>query len=90
MFLLNFLVTSTFPADLFSILTYYSYTAVRSGDYYMFDEFDDTEVHLKDEESSSDEEGPQKEMGIGKVLCLHLSQCKMHAFRFGYLFVTNN
>ncbi|KAL0894989.1 hypothetical protein ABMA27_013468 [Loxostege sticticalis] len=40
--------------------------AVRSGDYYMFDEFDDTEIQLKDEESSSDEDAP-KEMGIGKV-----------------------
>ncbi|XP_063838505.1 piezo-type mechanosensitive ion channel component isoform X2 [Ostrinia nubilalis] len=40
--------------------------AVRSGDYYMFDEFDDTELHLKDEDSSSDEDGP-KEMGFGKV-----------------------
>ncbi|VVC99865.1 unnamed protein product [Leptidea sinapis] len=39
--------------------------AVRSGDYYMFDEFDDTDVPLKDEESSSDEDAP-KEMGIGK------------------------
>ncbi|XP_050670448.1 piezo-type mechanosensitive ion channel component, partial [Leptidea sinapis] len=41
--------------------------AVRSGDYYMFDEFDDTDVPLKDEESSSDEDAP-KEMGIGKLL----------------------
>ncbi|KAL4712923.1 hypothetical protein ACJJTC_011993, partial [Scirpophaga incertulas] len=40
--------------------------AVRSGDYYMFDEFDDTDVHLKDEDSSSDEDAP-KEMGFGKV-----------------------
>lgn len=32
----------------------------------MFDEFDDTDVHLKDEESSSDEEAP-KSMGFGKV-----------------------
>ncbi|RVE48798.1 hypothetical protein evm_006572 [Chilo suppressalis] len=39
--------------------------AVRSGDYYMFDEFDDTDVHLKDDESSSDEDAP-KEMGFGK------------------------
>lgn len=43
-----------------------SYTAVRSGDYYMFDEFDDTDVHLKDDESSSDEDAP-KSMGFGKV-----------------------
>ncbi|XP_053604167.1 piezo-type mechanosensitive ion channel component isoform X3 [Plodia interpunctella] len=42
--------------------------AVRSGDYYMFDEFDDTEVPMKgDEESSEDEDAP-KEMGIGKLL----------------------
>ncbi|XP_073942032.1 piezo type mechanosensitive ion channel component isoform X3 [Choristoneura fumiferana] len=41
--------------------------AVRSGDYYMFDEFDDTEVPLKDEDSSSDEDAP-KEMGLGKLL----------------------
>ncbi|CAG4944089.1 unnamed protein product [Colias eurytheme] len=41
--------------------------AVRSGDYYMFDEFDDFDVHLKDEESSTDEDEP-KEMGIGKLL----------------------
>ncbi|CAG9784241.1 unnamed protein product [Diatraea saccharalis] len=41
--------------------------AVRSGDYYMFDEFDDTDVHLKDEESSSDEDAP-REMGFGKLL----------------------
>ncbi|XP_052758554.1 piezo-type mechanosensitive ion channel component [Galleria mellonella] len=40
--------------------------AVRSGDYYMFDEFDDTEVPLKDEDSSSDEDAP-KEMGFGKM-----------------------
>ncbi|CAG4998121.1 unnamed protein product, partial [Parnassius apollo] len=40
--------------------------AVRSGDYYMFDEFDDTELHMKDDESSSDEDAP-KEMGIGKL-----------------------
>lgn len=32
----------------------------------MFDEFDDTEIHMKDEESSSDEDAP-REMGIGKV-----------------------
>nr|XP_026488209.1 piezo-type mechanosensitive ion channel component isoform X2 [Vanessa tameamea] len=41
--------------------------AVRSGDYYMFDEFDDTDVHLKDDESSSDEEAP-KTMGFGKLV----------------------
>ncbi|XP_045785084.1 piezo-type mechanosensitive ion channel component isoform X13 [Maniola jurtina] len=40
--------------------------AVRSGDYYMFDEFDDTDVHLKDDESSSDEDAP-KTMGFGKM-----------------------
>ncbi|XP_061378213.1 piezo-type mechanosensitive ion channel component isoform X5 [Danaus plexippus] len=39
--------------------------AVRSGDYYMFDEFDDTDIHLKDDDSSSDEDAP-KEMGFGK------------------------
>lgn len=43
--------------------------AVRSGDYYMFDEFDDTEVPMKDEDSSSDEDAP-KEMGFGKVSSL--------------------
>ncbi|KAI8428119.1 hypothetical protein MSG28_002383 [Choristoneura fumiferana] len=32
----------------------------------MFDEFDDTEVPLKDEDSSSDEDAP-KEMGLGKI-----------------------
>lgn len=32
----------------------------------MFDEFDDTDVHLKDDESSSDEDAP-KSMGFGKV-----------------------
>ncbi|XP_068621049.1 piezo-type mechanosensitive ion channel component isoform X2 [Battus philenor] len=41
--------------------------AVRSGDYYMFDEFDDTDLHLKDDESSSDEDAP-KEMGFSKLL----------------------
>ena len=41
-------------------------TAVRSGDYYMFDEFDDTEVQMKDDDSSEDEDIPKK-MGIGKV-----------------------
>ncbi|XP_022128318.2 piezo-type mechanosensitive ion channel component isoform X4 [Pieris rapae] len=41
--------------------------AVRSGDYYMFDEFDDTDIHLKEDESSSDEDAP-KEMGLGKLL----------------------
>ncbi|XP_072936933.1 piezo-type mechanosensitive ion channel component isoform X3 [Epargyreus clarus] len=41
--------------------------AVRSGDYYMFDEFDDTDVHMKEDESSSDEDAP-KEMGFGKLL----------------------
>lgn len=55
-----------------SIKSYLSYTAVRSGDYYMFDEFDDTEIQLKDEESSSDEDAP-KEMGIGKVLYIYVS-----------------
>ncbi|XP_063529379.1 piezo-type mechanosensitive ion channel component isoform X3 [Cydia strobilella] len=40
--------------------------AVRSGDYYMFDDFDDTEVPLKEEEEESDEDAP-KEMGLGKV-----------------------
>nr|XP_037866690.1 piezo-type mechanosensitive ion channel component isoform X6 [Bombyx mori] len=40
--------------------------AIRSGDYYMFDEFDDTDIHMKDDESSSDEDAP-KEMGFGKV-----------------------
>lgn len=45
---------------------FFYYTAVRSGDYYMFDEFDDTDVHLKDDESSSDEDAP-KSMGFGKV-----------------------
>lgn len=32
----------------------------------MFDEFDDTDIHMKEEESSSDEDAP-REMGIGKV-----------------------
>ncbi|XP_069355100.1 piezo-type mechanosensitive ion channel component isoform X15 [Maniola hyperantus] len=41
--------------------------AVRSGDYYMFDEFDDTDLHLKDDESSSDEDAP-KTMGFGKLV----------------------
>lgn len=39
--------------------------AVRSGDYYMFDELDDTDVLMKDDGSSSDEDAP-KEMGFGK------------------------
>ncbi|XP_039764794.1 piezo-type mechanosensitive ion channel component isoform X2 [Pararge aegeria] len=43
------------------------YRAVRSGDYYMFDEFDDTDVHMKDDESSSDEDAP-KSMGFGKLV----------------------
>ncbi|XP_028032230.1 piezo-type mechanosensitive ion channel component isoform X3 [Bombyx mandarina] len=42
------------------------HTSIRSGDYYMFDEFDDTDIHMKDDESSSDEDAP-KEMGFGKV-----------------------
>ncbi|XP_041980305.1 piezo-type mechanosensitive ion channel component isoform X3 [Aricia agestis] len=42
--------------------------AVRSGDYYMFDEFDDTELHMKDDESSSDEENIPKELGFGKLV----------------------
>ncbi|XP_063529378.1 piezo-type mechanosensitive ion channel component isoform X2 [Cydia strobilella] len=42
------------------------HTSVRSGDYYMFDDFDDTEVPLKEEEEESDEDAP-KEMGLGKV-----------------------
>ncbi|XP_028032233.1 piezo-type mechanosensitive ion channel component isoform X6 [Bombyx mandarina] len=41
--------------------------AIRSGDYYMFDEFDDTDIHMKDDESSSDEDAP-KEMGFGKFV----------------------
>lgn len=41
--------------------------AIRSGDYYMFDEFDDTDVNLNEEESSTDEDAPTKELGIGKV-----------------------
>lgn len=32
----------------------------------MFDEFDDTDLNIKDDDSSSDEDAP-KEMGIGKV-----------------------
>lgn len=32
----------------------------------MFDEFDDNEVPMKEDDSSSDEDGP-KEMGFGKV-----------------------
>lgn len=51
---------------LFKLLKENLSTAVRSGDYYMFDEFDDSDIHLKDDESSSDEEAP-KEMGFGKV-----------------------
>ncbi|XP_061378195.1 piezo-type mechanosensitive ion channel component isoform X1 [Danaus plexippus] len=43
------------------------HTSVRSGDYYMFDEFDDTDIHLKDDDSSSDEDAP-KEMGFGKLV----------------------
>ncbi|XP_063376521.1 piezo-type mechanosensitive ion channel component isoform X1 [Cydia fagiglandana] len=43
------------------------HTSVRSGDYYMFDDFDDTEVPLKEEEEESDEDAP-KEMGLGKLL----------------------
>ncbi|XP_069355052.1 piezo-type mechanosensitive ion channel component isoform X2 [Maniola hyperantus] len=43
------------------------HTSVRSGDYYMFDEFDDTDLHLKDDESSSDEDAP-KTMGFGKLV----------------------
>lgn len=54
----------------------------------MFDEFDDTEIHLKDDDSSSDEDAP-KEMGIGKVS--HICFLEYNAsFCFGYLFVTNN
>ncbi|KAG7311317.1 hypothetical protein JYU34_002354 [Plutella xylostella] len=41
--------------------------AVRSGDYYMFEEFDDTDGMLKGEESSSDDEDAPKEMGLGKL-----------------------
>ncbi|XP_026329382.1 piezo-type mechanosensitive ion channel component isoform X3 [Hyposmocoma kahamanoa] len=42
--------------------------AVRSGDYYMFDEFDDVD-ELKEgpEKADSDDEAP-KEMGLGKLL----------------------
>ncbi|XP_028032229.1 piezo-type mechanosensitive ion channel component isoform X2 [Bombyx mandarina] len=43
------------------------HTSIRSGDYYMFDEFDDTDIHMKDDESSSDEDAP-KEMGFGKFV----------------------
>lgn len=46
----------------------FAFTAIRSGDYYMFDEFDDTDIHMNEEESSSDEDAP-REMGIGKVSC---------------------
>ncbi|XP_075992565.1 piezo type mechanosensitive ion channel component isoform X2 [Anticarsia gemmatalis] len=54
--------------------------AVRSGDYYMFDEFDDTEVHMKDDESSSDEDAPaRKEMGIGKLLSTAFKTDMRHA-----------
>lgn len=48
------------------------FTAVRSGDYYMFDEFDDTDLQIKDDGSGSDEE-ITKEMGIGKVSLLTIS-----------------
>lgn len=37
----------------------------------MFAEFDDTDINLKDEESSSDDEAP-KNMGIGKVYLIKL------------------
>lgn len=32
----------------------------------MFDEFDDTEIHMNEDDSSSDEDAP-RQMGIGKV-----------------------
>lgn len=34
----------------------------------MFDEFDDTEIQIKDDDSSSDEEVPGKQMGFGRVI----------------------
>ncbi|XP_022834650.1 piezo-type mechanosensitive ion channel component isoform X2 [Spodoptera litura] len=52
--------------------------AIRSGDYYMFDEFDDTDVHMNEEESSSDEDAP-REMGIGKLLSTMIKTDLKHA-----------
>ncbi|XP_026726944.1 piezo-type mechanosensitive ion channel component isoform X3 [Trichoplusia ni] len=58
--------TESGPSDSRRVYTK-RHEAIRSGDYYMFDEFDDTEIHMKDDESSSDEDAP-REMGIGKLL----------------------
>ncbi|XP_050551095.1 piezo-type mechanosensitive ion channel component isoform X5 [Spodoptera frugiperda] len=52
--------------------------AIRSGDYYMFDEFDDTDIHMNEEESSSDEDAP-REMGIGKLLSTAIKTDLKHA-----------
>ncbi|CAH0602965.1 unnamed protein product [Chrysodeixis includens] len=57
--------TESGPSDRRRVYTK-RHEAIRSGDYYMFDEFDDTEIHMKEEESSSDEDAP-REMGIGKA-----------------------
>ncbi|CAG9098300.1 unnamed protein product [Plutella xylostella] len=53
--------------------------AVRSGDYYMFEEFDDTDGMLKGEESSSDDEDAPKEMGLGKLLSTAIKTDLKHA-----------
>lgn len=34
----------------------------------MFDEFDDTDVQLEEDQSTSEDEEEPKEMGLGKVL----------------------
>ncbi|KAJ2953804.1 hypothetical protein O0L34_g1430 [Tuta absoluta] len=41
--------------------------AVRSGDYYMFDDFDDTEEPMQEVKEAPDVEGP-REMGLGKLV----------------------
>ncbi|XP_049867605.1 piezo-type mechanosensitive ion channel component [Pectinophora gossypiella] len=53
--------------------------AVRSGDYYMFDEFDDTDMPMKEQDKDEeDEEGP-KEMGLGKLLSTVIKTDLKHA-----------
>lgn len=45
----------------FSLLVSGCFSAIRSGDYYMFDELDDDDVLEEKDESSSDEESGKRD-----------------------------
>lgn len=66
------------------LLTLVVFAAIRSGDYYMFDEFDDTEVEDKenreDNDDDSDNQPNDRNITLGKVGCTVASHARM---RFG-------